>query len=119
LFGRNKQGSGMGRNRQNAGLGQGGTCVCTVCHAEVAHRQGTPCYEMKCPECGAPMSREGLEETRAKPRVFDKACIGCEKCVRACPFGAISMVGDKALIDPGRCTNCRKCLAVCPTGAIR
>jgi len=119
LFGSNRKGSGMGRNRQNAGLGQGGSCVCPVCHTRVAHRQGTPCYEMTCPDCGAPLSREGLESTQARPRVFDKVCVGCEKCVGACPFGAIAMVGDKARIDPTRCTNCRKCIAVCPVGAIR
>jgi len=50
----------------------------------------------------------------------DFGCIGCTKCVKICPSGAISMEGAPlAKIDPGKCINCGECTKVCPTTAIR
>ncbi len=49
-------GGGRGRN-QGKGQGQGGTCVCPKCGFSVAHQRGVPCYQIKCPECGAVMTR--------------------------------------------------------------
>jgi hypothetical protein len=43
---------------RRAGAGPGGNCVCPACGEKAAHQQGTPCYEMKCPRCGAGMVRE-------------------------------------------------------------
>jgi len=56
-------GKGMGRGQGTGrmggfGLGQGGNCVCASCGKKVAHQQGTPCFQMKCPACGAQMTRE-------------------------------------------------------------
>jgi ferredoxin len=45
-------------------------------------------------------------------------CIGCSKCVKACPFEAIKVENNLAYIDPAKCKLCRKCVAECPTGAI-
>ncbi len=46
-----------------------------------------------------------------------EACKGCTKCVKVCPFDAITMVEKKAVIGAG-CTSCGSCLDVCPFGAI-
>ncbi|MGI6334794.1 MAG: RnfABCDGE type electron transport complex subunit B [Saccharofermentanales bacterium] len=46
-------------------------------------------------------------------------CIGCQRCFKACEYGAITMDGPLAVIDPEKCTHCGKCLSVCPTKAIR
>jgi len=49
---------GGGRGRMGGfALGPGGNCVCPSCGRNVAHRQGVPCTQMKCPGCGATMTR--------------------------------------------------------------
>jgi len=50
-----------GRRRMPGGfgLGPGGDCVCPKCGTKAAHQRGVPCYQQKCPKCGAAMSRNG------------------------------------------------------------
>lgn len=45
-------------------------------------------------------------------------CVGCTLCVKACPFGAIQMVGKKAAIDMTKCTLCGACVTACKFKAI-
>lgn len=55
---RGGQGQG-GRGRDGGGgRGPGGNCICPGCGAQIAHRQGIPCTQEKCPECGSQMTRE-------------------------------------------------------------
>ncbi len=46
------------------------------------------------------------------------ACIGCQKCVKICSFGAVTVTNFCAYIDSEKCKLCRKCVLECPTGAI-
>ena len=48
------------RERQHT-MGSGGVCVCPKCQTTLLHRQGVPCQEERCPECGAKMLRKGSE----------------------------------------------------------
>lgn len=41
-----------------AGIGPIGNCVCPNCGEKVPHTQGTPCYTVNCPKCGAKMTRQ-------------------------------------------------------------
>jgi hypothetical protein len=51
-------GRGMGQGRaQVRGAGPGGECVCPECGAKSAHQRGVPCFDVKCPKCGAAMTR--------------------------------------------------------------
>ena len=50
-------------------------------------------------------------------KVISGECIGCGTCIDACPFDAIDMIDDKAVIND-KCTACGTCIEVCPTEAI-
>ncbi|MCK4487926.1 MAG: hypothetical protein KAU38_14355 [Desulfobacterales bacterium] len=56
-------GRGMGRGGGGRGLrggfaaGPGGDCVCPSCGERVPHQTGSPCFDLKCPKCGATMTR--------------------------------------------------------------
>lgn len=44
-------------------------------------------------------------------------CLGFGTCVKACPFGALSMGPDGLpVVDREKCTGCGKCVAACPKG---
>ncbi len=121
-----------GNRRQNngMGLGSGGTCVCPICHTTILHRQGRPCYQEICPNCGAKMSRSTGEgqgydynnssstSTRRIAKIDINKCIGCKKCISACPLNAIEMVDGKAYIIADKCRGCMVCTSSCPVQAI-
>jgi Na+-translocating ferredoxin:NAD+ oxidoreductase subunit B len=46
-------------------------------------------------------------------------CIGCGACVGRCQFGAVSVVGGIAQVDPRRCAGCGLCVTTCPVEALR
>ena len=56
------RGGGMGR-KGGAGAGPGGSCVCPQCGNKVPHQPGIPCFQVKCPQCGTNMVREGIQHS--------------------------------------------------------
>jgi len=53
----------------------------------------------------------------ARLLIDEKTCTGCESCIAACPFGALSMKEGIAVVDE-KCTFCGACVDVCPVSAI-
>ena len=52
---------------------------------------------------------------------FDsELCRGCKKCIvkENCPSKAVSVTGEKAVIDESKCTKCGVCVERCPFGAV-
>ena len=63
--------------------------------------------------------RCGVCKDLASYHITDK-CIGCTRCAKNCPVGAISgSLRQKHNIDPSKCIKCGTCLAGCPVNAIK
>ncbi len=45
-------------------------------------------------------------------------CVGCEKCVEACPCEAITVENHKAVINADNCVECGACIDECKQGAL-
>jgi len=56
---------------------------------------------------------------RAVAIIVEEECVGCGRCISACPFYAIEMDGDKAIIIEDLCRGCMRCKPACPTDAIK
>ena len=67
-----------------------------------------------------PLAAECGSETPPQAAVIDEgACIGCTKCIQACPVDAI--VGASRLMHTviaDLCTGCELCVAPCPVDCI-
>lgn len=48
-------------------------------------------------------------------RVDPANCNGCGRCVADCPYQAVTLSGDKALVFPERCAACGICAGACPS----
>jgi uncharacterized protein len=51
--------------RQQDVEGPGGACICVACGKSIPHVAGQPCREMRCPDCGKHMLREGSAHHQA------------------------------------------------------
>lgn len=64
-----------------------------------------------------PSACEGCPITRFVVTDNCQKCMG-KRCQTSCNFGAISMLKDRAYIDPKKCKECGKCVTSCPYNAI-
>ena len=61
----------------------------------------------------------GIEKPRMLARIVEADCIGCTKCIQACPVDAI--VGASKLMHvvlADDCTGCELCVPACPVDCI-
>ncbi|MFO7741610.1 MAG: 4Fe-4S binding protein [Anaerolineae bacterium] len=77
-------------------------CCACCCGAMQAHRTGVPM----------------LAPSGYVSRVHSGQCVGCGTCVGACPFGALSLPDDCAVVDDDACMGCGVCVSTCPEGAL-
>jgi MinD superfamily P-loop ATPase len=52
------------------------------------------------------------------PEIDETKCTYCGHCAEVCPWHAIAIVGEKALVFPQLCHGCASCTLACPEGAI-
>lgn len=61
----------------------------------------------------------GTEQPRRLARIVSALCIGCTKCIQACPVDAIAgSAGRLHAVIPELCTGCDLCVAPCPVDCI-
>jgi Na+-translocating ferredoxin:NAD+ oxidoreductase subunit B len=61
----------------------------------------------------------GLAGVPWRMKIDESNCIGCTKCIRACPVDAIIGANKRMhTIIPERCTGCELCIPPCPTDCI-
>lgn len=52
------------------------------------------------------------------PKGCRYGCLGLGSCANVCPFGAIEIVNNLALVHRELCVGCGKCVEACPRGVI-
>ena len=66
--------------------------------------------------CAPPRGK--MEQHQARPFMIPDRCIGCGKCVAACPKEAVRLIKKRSVLDKNRCIGCFECMTVCPEHAI-
>jgi len=66
-----------------------------------------------------PKQLEGEEAPKLVAFIHESECIGCTKCIQACPVDAIvGATRQMHTIIADECTGCELCVAPCPTDCI-
>ncbi|MBU1862519.1 MAG: electron transfer flavoprotein subunit alpha [Candidatus Omnitrophica bacterium] len=50
--------------------------------------------------------------------IVQQKCVGCQLCIKVCPYAAMEMVNKIAVIDFDKCTLCGACVSECKFDAI-
>ena len=64
------------------------------------------------------LSQPTLSHAPTVAKVRNSHCTGCEMCVTACPYNAITLENGKALVNEVLCEGCGSCSATCVRAAI-
>ncbi|MDL2264691.1 glycyl-radical enzyme activating protein [Synergistaceae bacterium OttesenSCG-928-I11] len=69
---------------------------------------------LRCLWCSTPESQPAHPQ-----RGYSRAkCVLCGRCVERCPNGALSVNGERVVIDGEKCRNCLGCVEICPSSAM-
>jgi heterodisulfide reductase subunit A len=72
---------------------------------------------------GKIIGKKEMKTEAAISVVNEELCIGCGRCTKVCPYGAVKLVQRgfnifKANVNSALCKGCGACAAECPTGAM-
>ena len=59
-----------------------------------------------------------IEKAAPARKKCQKACIGCNRCVRDCQIKAVVVENNLAKIDCDKCNDCGYCASICPSKCI-
>lgn len=78
-----------------------------------------------CDKTAVDYEYHGIEDCRmlafvpnGGPKSCNYGCLGYGTCVAACPFDAIHLENDVAVVDKEKCKACGKCVEACPKNLI-
>lgn len=69
---------------------------------------------LRCKWCSNPET----QQTACQLMYWPNRCIGCKKCIRACPAQALSWGGSGIEINRSKCTSCSRCTDACNSQAL-
>ena len=99
-----------------------------IAHVDTVRCLGCGLCAANCPKQVIGMVPQATEaivmcNSRDKGAVARKACtnacIGCKKCEKVCPHGAVRVENNLATVDYEKCTGCGLCAEACPTGCLK
>jgi Na+-translocating ferredoxin:NAD+ oxidoreductase RNF subunit RnfB len=67
----------------------------------------------------AAMTCSNQEKGAVVRKECTNGCIGCMKCQKSCPCGAIEVTNNLAHIDYTKCSGCGTCVEGCPVGCLK
>ena len=67
---------------------------------------------------GGASVRGKREQHNTHVQINDAICVGCGRCVKVCPQGALTLIDKKSHVDVSKCIGCFECITVCPVKAI-
>jgi heterodisulfide reductase subunit A len=99
-----------------------GALICGTCQGPKTSAESVASGLAAVAQVAAVLKRGVAELDPQVAIVTASTCDGCGMCVDACPFAAITMMGEDgarfAAIDPTGCKGCGACVPVCPVDAI-
>ncbi len=99
-----------------------GVLVCGACQGPKGAGESVASALAAVGQTAALLKRGSAELDPQVAVVAAPRCTGCERCLAACPFGAIGLSptagGSVAVIDAAGCKGCGACVPTCPEGAI-
>ena len=100
---------------QSLGIEAGGVpslMAVVLCGGDM-HQMKQPSYYNGVSDCVS------AQQVGGGPKGCAHGCLGMASCARACPFGAIEMVNNLAVVHRELCVGCGACVATCPRGLVK
>jgi heterodisulfide reductase subunit A len=99
-----------------------GVSICGACQGPKTVAESVASGLAAVAQAASVLKRGTVELDPQVAFVHAEACTGCEACVAACPFAAVSLLDGAphklATIDASACKGCGGCVPACPVDAI-